>query len=339
MLKILRLVCLVGLLVLSTSATVKGLFWIGEHYFFDKLFYNKSRIHGYGLTQFNFPQNPNLYHISSKLKSRISDLYSLVYQSSTSEKNVLGTSDNQIYEIALIGDSYVYGVGVQEHERLSVILEKKLQKLRPTKVYNYSYPGDNAIDNYSKFLMSWESKPLNLYIFGMVYNDLVLYPDNYLTRYPNESIIFQKLLIYCSQLLLVKSDQDELPPGENYDNHYKLTFSDDYGNVCLLDQIARKLSGLPILFIKLDNVGDFDLQNHPSPIAWVYDKYSEILKRHAISMKWVFADPYFKEKHLKLNNYGGVSKTEAHPSQELHSIYAEFLFKEITGNLKYNFIQ
>ena len=91
------------------------------------------------------------------------------------------SSTKDIYTIALIGDSFAYGLGVRENESFGRILEAKLNKIKPTKIYVLALPGDSIVENYAKFLLMDSSVRVDLYIFSMVKNDLV-YDHNH--KYP-----------------------------------------------------------------------------------------------------------------------------------------------------------
>ena len=51
-----------------------------------------------------------------------------------------------------------YGLGVKTDETLVANLEKKLNKIKPTKIYNYSQPRDDIINNYTKYKTAKENK-------------------------------------------------------------------------------------------------------------------------------------------------------------------------------------
>src|SRR5688572_11695772 len=136
-----RWVVLFILTVLSSVIAVWSSLYISETFFFDKFHYNKSTKYGYLTDEINplaREKNP------TAIEQRLSDLRTL-FPRSPNDTQIMGRSinNNKQYTIVIVGDSVVYGTGVKDGERFSVLLEKELNKVRPTKVYALAQPGDS----------------------------------------------------------------------------------------------------------------------------------------------------------------------------------------------------
>ena len=137
-------------------------YWIAERYFFDKLFYQKSIQHGYWIPIEGY-------------KERVADLLEL--ESRLKDDRGLQLHDKQPsnkFTIAVIGDSYVWGQGVRFSQTATQGLEKKLNKYRNTEVLSFAYSGDNILDYAHRYHQIMQSFDVDLYIFALVINDILL---------------------------------------------------------------------------------------------------------------------------------------------------------------------
>ena len=160
-----RTVARLFLALVAIVLSVCGSYWIAEHYYFDKFFYQKSVSHGY------WTKNP---HISiSAFGKRAKDLVDLDVFIQQQIKPA-SEAEPHPYTIVLIGDSFVWGSGIRNEDRFAVILERKLNAIASTRVVSLGRPGDGFIDSYSKYrLASQLYAKVDLYIFGIVDNDMV----------------------------------------------------------------------------------------------------------------------------------------------------------------------
>ena len=131
-----KLILLVVSLLTTTIAFIIG-FFIIENQFFDQVLFQKSPLHGY------VKNKHNLDYISPFHYTRAKDLISLRRYSSSMQKDSDAT-----FTIVIIGDSFTYGMGIRNNQRFLTKLEKKLDKIKPTKIYSLALPGDNFLDYY-----------------------------------------------------------------------------------------------------------------------------------------------------------------------------------------------
>ncbi|MEO8581504.1 MAG: SGNH/GDSL hydrolase family protein [Patescibacteria group bacterium] len=324
---------LLFLLASSLIVSFLGAFYIGEHYFFDKLFYQKSAIHGYekdtaSLVTSLYKNNSDLpkeQQPSWFIKERIKDLHQLV--ASNTNSPILGVStskeENSVFKIVIIGDSFVYGTGVRENQRFGNVLEEKLNKIKPTKVYSLGLNGDSIVDNYLKYLLAQKEIQPDLVIFGMVENDLFLNSP----RYPNHENLMNTLKEKCTLPQFEYYFED---PTASYDEQlakaYLPSFSDEYGNICYMDQILQQIDMSKSFFFVFN---DLYSQNEDQPQKKIMTKY----ERMVIDHNGVVIHPSDPENA----HYYTVSKQEGHPSARQHEEYAEKLFSEITSNSTWGF--
>lgn len=316
------------LLLISISLSYKLLYFISENYFFDIFFYYKSPEHGYTTKIWNPLENSNNPEI---IEDRISDLRALVNLSKNS--SVLGVSnEHDFFNIAIIGDSMVYGLGIRNDERLSILLEKKLNKIKPTKVYTLALPADGIIENYTKFLLAKKYYSPDLYIIEVLTNDLVFESFN---KYPEEINIYKELKTLCPGIEFVKPSTS---PNESYENmihnQYYPSFSSQYSNVCILSEIIRKIieQDKRVIFFSFETIPTNKLPDIPQTSAEKNQKILQIL-----SEKIVETGGNVVDIKTDYDWFTPVSEKEGHPSNETNELFARILYNEITSNEEWGF--
>lgn len=187
---------------------------LGQRFFLDKLYYRKSVRHGYVSELRALTQSSPLL-----MGNRVRDVQDLIQGKSVSSQ--------ELFTIALIGDSMIYGEGVLEKQRFASLLEKKLNTIRPTNVVVLALPGDHLVDNYMKFLLAQQSLHPDVYVFGLMNNDLMF---DTLEKYPRESEIFQQLRDACP-LPLYATFPDSSTDWDSWIlNTFKASFSVTHAN-------------------------------------------------------------------------------------------------------------
>lgn len=224
------------------------------------------------------------------------------------------SQDDGILRIAFIGDSYVWGQGLTNTQLASVKLEKLLSKKTKTKVYLFGNPGDTIVDNYIKYRYVQRDFPLmDLYIFGMVDNDLLFQKTN---GYSQE--FFDSLASMCPGELYFQPTYDPFAQEEvPYYQQIQSSFSETYTNTCVLDLVTSVLPK-DALFLNYDDYQDNEV------LTMALGRYVASLQTHnlqVISMKnrvssWELEHQFISEK-------------EKHPSSVMNTRYAEVLSAEI----------
>ncbi|HWS48742.1 MAG TPA: hypothetical protein VN174_01665 [Candidatus Methanoperedens sp.] len=277
-------------------------YYIAEKYFFDKIFFQKSVTHGYWTT------NSKLSY--ADFGDRAKDIITL----NSSNSDVLGTFDDHNYKIVILGDSYLWGQGIKNPDRFAHILENKLNKIRPTKVYSLGIGGDNIFDNYLKYKKSLSVfGQANLYIFGLLYNDFLLNGDN---RYSSDDFL-NILIRNCPQNVIY--DVDDNPSPDKYYQAVKSSLSINSANYCAYKNLLPLLPKSNTIYINLSSIqGVFDIN----------DEFNNIISNDLN----IINIPY----NISINS--SVSKAESHPSSKSNKIYANTLFNEIITNPQWGFI-
>lgn len=310
------------LILLSSFFSYKACFFIAEKYFFDKFFYKKSIKHGY---LFCDDEGCHLKRYGKRSED-IEKLY-LTSKSTLETSRVLGKSVNDVFTIAVYGDSYVWGQGVLESERLTSILEKKLNRIRNTRVLSFGWPGDSALDNLLKYQMASERFTIDMSIFVLVKNDLLLRESN---QYP--SATYEEIKKSCTGLendFVYNEDSDSL----GYDYIMKLVFDSYHNkqNLCVLEKVLELYpKENAIYFVTQEFILDPESYTH---------KYIESLERAGLYVtSYELANRLPKYEHYWDNKPFLVSKMEGHPSKYAHEMYADALFEEITSNPQWGFV-
>ena len=310
---------------------------ISENYFFDKLYYDKSARFGYDDNFMGVIYEDKQNRLVS---SRLSDLISLIEleENRQDDSKVLGVEDEGTYNIAVIGDSFVYGSGVKTDEVFTRILEKKLKNVRDVKVYNLGLPGSNIVDIYTLFLLTQKHLNIDLYVIGFVEDDLLYFGRHRgYPRYPQEEKVYSELVAQCT-----KDPFEYLTKGEDdwskvIINGLYPSFSDDYSNVCVLSNITSEISQKNSIFFNLNTSGVDDYVNNFNEYMsessqkkkFIIYKYAKIIQDNG----GYLIDPHRFDGYY----YEAVSEGEGHSSKKNHQLQAEILYEIITKNPAFGF--
>ncbi len=272
-------------------------YFIAEKYFFDKFFYQKSINHGYWKTN-------NLLRYGE----RSMDIISL------NSGNYINLSDNN-FKIAVIGDSMVWGQGLRNNQRFVKILSDKLNQIKPTNVMSLAMGGDNIFDHYKKYIDSTNVfGKIDLYIFSLFNNDLLLNPDN---RYHTNEYIDSQFNNVCQGKTKLIDKYVQKPPIID-------TFSRESFNFCIYNKIIDRFPKDNAIYL---DIGSLVSQNWPEQNIFI-ETISSTLSPLSISYKQI----------NQANGYS-ISQKEFHPNALANQMYADILFNEITTNPRWNFIK
>jgi len=317
----------------------KFCYLVAEKYFFDKLIYRKSIAHGYrlGLVE------KNIYQKFRPLTNilfgqRIKNMVDLV-----SNKNIF---TEKSYNIAIIGDSYIWGTGIKTNQRFAQILEKKLNKIKATKIITLGRPGDSILDYlyWYDLINNQKIKP-NLFIFSMVENDAFIEPTSNRALIPK----YKKIIDSCQQanpntnIINLKNVDVYKLADDGYTkdqidkivNELQVKSLKNPTNICIFKKSLELLSNSQSIFFAADNYiinnsDGFNIMNKyliasnkkilPSEIGKNIPKYS---------LYW--------NNNIDLYNSFKISPAEGHPNALANQMYADILFIEITSNPKWGF--
>jgi hypothetical protein len=301
-------------------ATYRGLYILGESVFFDKLFYQKSVAHGYWMSETVALED---------FGKRSADLIALEQTKENDPRDqtpqVLGVADeaNRPFVIAMIGDSVVWGTGVHFSDSLSQVLERKLNRIRNTRVLTLGRGGDSALDYLFRYRQASSHSPIDLYIFILVNNDAMLrhaYQDQVQT---------EPILSYCeqssSQPLLFEPDWREIPIAQQNSmlNSLFVDSWENQANLCVLEKSFEQLPKENTFYLL---AGDYQFSPQWEQYRLILERLglpiiSSTLGRELPDYQW-----YFREENQdKLS----VSPLEDHPSKVAHAIFADLLYQKI----------
>ncbi len=275
----------------------------------------------------------NFFNANNKVlaQKRFKDISSLVNQKET---KILGasTQDKEVYKIAVIGDSVTYGLGVQDKEKYTNILEMELNKLYKDKkfeVYNFSLVGDDQLDNYMKYLLASKNNSYDLHIFAYVTNDIFIEKN---IKYPNKKEEYEK--IYQDCYIQTSQAKTETKPDENSQSEYnKFLFYESVNstNVCMTNFILSSISKEDVIFFATDGIGDLDLYKKPENNFDKDDYYTLALANYSKLIRengFKILSPY-DNNSLFPTEKGNISGKENHPNKTIHKLFAYFLTQEI----------
>lgn len=313
----------------TTLTSVWLALFLSETFFFDKLLYKKSFIHGYINNQWESIKFKNNFWI----ERRIRDLRTVVNQSGAQDKVLGARTTKDAYTIALIGDSFAYGTGVKENESFGRILEIKLNKIRPTRIYVLALPGDSIVEHYAKFLLSKSKINPDLYIYSMIDNDLIYDHDD---KYPNEDKIYSFFRQSCSKPEFEHDYWIDEEWIETLKNVYAPSYSNEFANRCWVKVAVQNmvLENKRILFFSIFSSEDLD-QSARYGLSDA-EKLSRDLELVYIGLIESSGGTVVNRLEKTIGKWF-VSNKERHPSKEFHQLSAESLFQEITTNSMWRF--
>lgn len=324
--RVIKLSVLVFLGILFTSVSYLTAQNLAPRYFFDKLYYKKSTTYGYVNGQY-----PYIDESEKKLvHDRVEDL-DLIYNKSS----VLGTTADE-FKIAIIGDSFTFGVGIKNEDRYAVVLEKRLNEIRPTKIYSLAIGGDDMLEYYTHYKLAEEKIKPDLYIITMVNNDFLIHesPRPGLLDYLSDAMKI------CGNNVKFEDVTEKSHEWEYYLNTQVLpAASDEFANTCIMRLTLGHLDMNRIVFLPINPLPN-DLKS--------IEVGSEFMRFGSKAEKLLL----LKYKNLVLNAGGYilnidyerippekllVSEREGHYSKFTNAFIADELFNDISENPKWKF--
>lgn len=296
----------VALAIAATGLTIFTCYWLAEHLFFDRFFYQKSPAHGYWVASSELL--PGLAFFGS----RASDTRSLLTAMPATSSSILGRNDDrQIYTIAVIGDSYTWGTGVRESQRFVRQLEARLNQERPTKVLSLALEGDNLLDHWLKYqLLKEQQADLDLVIFALVHNDGLLKADS-----PYGEI--QAVTAGCEgpSITELAAETTAAAAAVQYPEIIRQSMQPGTRNRCVLDGLLGRLPHHRALYLHLDSL----LTSNPETLA-----LAQLFQDRGFPVfGWQMLGPDLSPVQEQLF----VSPRERHPSVLAHRLYAASLSK------------
>lgn len=294
---------------------------ISEIYFFDKFYYQKSIDFGY----FYFP--PNKERSLKIFGKRSQDVLTLLNNKSPDIKGY--TSDDN-YTVAIVGDSYVWGAGLKNRDRFPILLERKLSTLRGTKVYSFGIGGDGILDYYVKYQKIKELYDIDLYVYVLTVNDMLINKDSLFFNDP----IAKTILSLCKERygdFVYDYNMSKYPDGEDYGSLTKRTIG-SFSNNCVFNEVIKQLNPANSFFFFSDEYLEYNTN--------AFSYYRSLLRQAGFYTLSSLRAKNMEKFRVALENpdkYLLVSKREAHPSLYANEIFAELLAEEITSNAKWGF--
>lgn len=222
------------------------------------------------------------------------------------------------YLILVIGDSIVYGKGLLQFQRFSNVLEKNLNRIKPTRVLNLGECGTNIYKHYLVDLKYRQLLNPDLVVIAFYGNDLLVW--DYKNDFPRELAASDKLV----KDFLISSPKTI----DEYRQRVLGTFDESTDNWRMLVYLFDKLPKENALYF------------------FVIFEDNEIYRQKVLNVQELLEQRGFatvNPLNLIQQKYRGksleVSKRELHPNGLANKIFAERLYQEITSNPEYGFIQ
>ncbi len=301
-----------------------------EH--FDKVIYQKWSAYGYVPEEKTY----NLLgagKLPFLVEHRLKDLRTL-WKHVAENTDYPEKYNSKVFKVAFIGDSYVYGIGVLETERITTLLEQRMNIVRPTKVYSFAQLADDGLEYYANFEAAERYLKPDLYIVGMVWNDFESPSD----KYPGEDQIHERLRKICTQPEFWEQFSPESSSWETIiGRHTQITLSESYANYCYMQEFVKDIqTNRKVMFFNFNSFGGhdwcatYDDINHVNQ-SFVMKEYEKLVHQ---------ADGVIFGLNVEdWGNWKPVSQTEAHPGKLMHQEGAQILFNELLREPKWGFVQ
>lgn len=274
--------------------------------FFDKFIYMKDRAYGYVA---NSDKDEWPFACSAEINSD-------------------GYRDKEFYPkkqgeflILVVGDSLTYGQGLKKKDRFTEVLEKKLNNLRKTRIFNLGRCGSNL---YTNFLTAKKYKDRlhpDIVIFTVFENDLLLQsdlndiPTNLIPAKRDKPIVFAPMA-WESNL---------------FDQRVLGTYDVNTVNYSVLLEIAPEFPKDETIYTYLSTV---------NPDA-KYRGIREVFDKNGLKLidNFDLLDQKYFQMSRKLKYGFWISKKEGHPNALANQMFAERLYQEIVSNPKWGFTE
>jgi len=283
------------------------------------------------------------YHKFIDNESRINKFHEF-----NSKKNIYSFNDinhtykkcsKNLYRIAILGDSFIWGDGVEDSVIWSRKLEKKLQVFTNQKfeVFHWGYRGMSTLQQYNFFLTEGYKYDIDLLILGFVVND----PDmgerdltTFIHYNSKASYLLRKTLFYF------------FPNSLDFLTYYINNFANQYlgygyvnwlENYVYSDESIAKYSKTIRNFDKLLKKNNIPYiivmtpESHNPMLEKYFNKITPIFEKYKIRYLNLF--PTIKS-HFRAFSFLelATSPANAHPGPLVTTVYAEEVYKYLLTN-------
>jgi len=294
----------IGISVLGLIISIFAVQWIAERFFFDLFFYQKSVKYGYILAKKNARWKD--------FGKRAADVITLTKHPERFR------SSQDLFTVAIIGDSFVWGQGIRNEDRFAEVLQKKINKIRPARVLSLALCGDSLYDNYIKYhILMRIGARVDFFVFGLVDNDLIL--RNY-EQYKSD-ISAERSFGCPGPFLYNPLFNPQAPDEAAYQRAVKQSFDDSFGNLCLLNRLAEKLPKVNAIYMTFG-------RNSKNPLMATY---MNTLRDRGLRVVTVQDYPEVVERYKKnkIESFQ-VSPKDGHPSALANKMFADMIWQELS---------
>lgn len=227
------------------------------------------------------------------------------------------------YLILIVGDSLVYGQGLLQFQRYSNILEKELNKYRPTRVLNLGECGTNLYQHYLTAVKFREKLNPDLTIVGVTDNDLIVWKS--LENYPPTLPITKNLVLSA-----------DVGEENQYTSRVLGSYDERSDNMVMFKYLLQQLPKDNTLYF-------FHISTPQNFFRERFLALQNELINHGY--KTVNPSQLYEGKYRNIQmKIGGksemfISKKEQHPNYLANKMFAERLRDEILSDAAYGFTQ
>lgn len=243
--------------------------------------------------------------------------------------DLLQNLPSDVFVVAIIGDSYTWGQGVKNSDLFGVVLEKKLNAVKKSKVIILGNPGNSLLDHLSNYeKLKKLGVHIDVFVFALVTNDILPFYEGSYSQGAVE--VLKKCEFLYGPLVRDINWSDSTISMENkleQSNSLWNRIWASYANRCLLDIFAL-LPTHNSYYLLTDNYTG-------SNIAW--DEMRKKLLQYGkkvISSSEMAGEAPYSNYLMNPSKYLEVSARDQHPSKRAHALYAELLFAYLRPHLE-----
>ncbi len=298
---------LVLITIVSVAVAIGICYLIAVMFFFDTFFYEKSVYYGY------WPTGKQIE--MADFGRRSVDILSL-------ERGDLRQNlSPDVFTVAIIGDSYIWGQGVKNSDLFGIVLEKKLNAVKKSQVIILGSPGNSLLDHLTIYeKLKKLDVHIDAYVFALVTNDILPFHEGNYSQSAQE--VFKKCEYLYGPLVRDIDWSDSTISMEKkleQSNSLWNRIWASYANRCLLDIFAL-LPTHNTFYLLTDNYTGGN-------IGWEETQKKLLQHGKRVISSSEMGDEASYSTYLKNPpKYLEVSARDQHPSKRAHALYADLLY-------------
>lgn len=243
--------------------------------------------------------------------------------------------EENVFRIAILGDSLTFGYGVNLNETYPKILENKLKTLGNYEVLNFGVSGYNTAQEAELLATTVLNYSPDLIIIGFFYNDFdkpqeIMSKNNFFQEmFYNVEIFFYKNSLFYKFLkfnlrtnMFVSSLFHKLTTVEHYEtiiNEKGVEYQYFNNSVHRIKEITYK-NNVPVIWLSLPHI----TLAEPYPLRYVYDSVDSIAENYGFTVIDLYKEVNMSFLDLRLDTL-----YDSHPNVKYYNLTANVIYNKL----------